>query len=780
MPTSAPYVQPQAYDAAGKPVAFSPDAHFEKGARVYAKDPYNKLVTVPVEEARTPGYTVLSPEALHKAYVEKQYGTSGGVGNIAGTVAAGLPRLATLGLSDKVAVALGGEDTRRALEGYKESNPNLNAASEIAGGVGAAIAAEALTGGAATPFLEQSLGGLAARAALTPMRAASTLGKLAEGAVGGSGVMGAAAGMAARGAVEAAAMGAGSELSRATLEDVPLTAERLLAGAWDGAKMGGAFGAGAGVISSTVGKVGRKVLARLADEFPEPPPVALAASAKSTPLTFEEALARSESSLSRDSALSRYSEHAGGVNGNLWNAGRRAGVGIHPEAAARKAAILDEMAIARDAGAAFDGPVYRGVKLTDAELEHFTSPVNGVVDVPAFTSTSVDRSVALDYMTRARAAKQRNPVLFEIDQSGGVPVPHHSDAMAREVVLEPGKFRLERATKNADGVWEVRLSNRDGHRFRYPPPPEPSAVAPPVQKAPPPPREPLLSQEMLQQAGTGALVGILTGHPLTGVVTSAGISLAKRLIQERGAEAMATLADRVSTVAGRVELAGKVAALAEAPKALAAPAAMATSKAFKHYSQVVDRAKADPGQFIQQVGQATADLSVHHPDVAMQVTETLMGDLAYLDSIHPKPPSNTSTLTPIAVQTEYTFSYDQQKAFADAAMALDNPLGVFNDIARGNLPLDAINALKARRPALFGDMRQAVIKHTMTRTKELPFNRRMLLGVAFDFTSDWSIANTAAIQASLQPPAPESPNNPHAAPSKINDDPGADIAPGGF
>jgi hypothetical protein len=77
-------------------------------------------------------------------------------------------------------------------------------------------------------------------------------------------------------------------------------------------------------------------------------------------------------------------------------------------------------------------------------------------------------------------------------------------------------------------------------------------------------------------------------------------------------------------------------------------------------------------------------------------------------------------------------------------------------------------------------MRQTVVKYTVTREEELPFSRRMLLGVAFDFPADWSMLNVGAIQESLSPPAPPSQNNPKAAPSKVNSDPGKGIAPGGF
>jgi hypothetical protein len=249
---------------------------------------------------------------------------------------------------------------------------------------------------------------------------------------------------------------------------------------------------------------------------------------------------------------------------------------------------------------------------------------------------------------------------------------------------------------------------------------------------------------------------------------------------------MAKIADRVGNVSSSMETAGKVAAMLETPKRLAAPAAVSVSKQFERYSQALTAAQADPAKFAERMASATADLSLRTPELAQQVQQTMMGDLAYLDSLHPKPTTQkNATLTPMAIKSEY-YSFDQRKTFVDAAMALDNPLGIFADIARGELPLAGINALKERRPLLFGEMQRTVIKYTAQRKEELPYSRRMLLGVAFGFPSDWSMLNIARIQESLvmgtQGPggAPPSPNDPRAAPSKVGKDPGAEMKPGLF
>jgi hypothetical protein len=153
-------------------------------------------------------------------------------------------------------------------------------------------------------------------------------------------------------------------------------------------------------------------------------------------------------------ALAQYSDSAIGVNGNLWNAARRPGVRLREEAVAIKNALQSEMAQIRAAGGAYDGTVYRGVKATDDELKYFLD--GNELDIPAFQSSSANRDVALKYMNLERAAKYRNPVEFVIHQSDGVPIPNHVTPEAREILLEPGRFRVLNKTQE-NGIWRIEL-----------------------------------------------------------------------------------------------------------------------------------------------------------------------------------------------------------------------------------------------------------------------------------------------------------------------------------
>src|SRR3990167_3672723 len=143
------FTQAQAYDAAGNALApeVAADAvakgqgFFQQGAKVYAKNARGELVTVDAADAAKPGYRVLGQDELAAEHARLKYGQ--GVGNVAKATVAGAARGLTLGASDAVATAIGGEGTREALEGLRAANPIASAGGEVAG----AVAPLVLSGG---------------------------------------------------------------------------------------------------------------------------------------------------------------------------------------------------------------------------------------------------------------------------------------------------------------------------------------------------------------------------------------------------------------------------------------------------------------------------------------------------------------------------------------------------------------------------------------------------------------------------------------------------------
>jgi hypothetical protein len=151
----------------------------------------------------------------------------GGTKGAIGAIGAGALRGATLGGSDVVARAIGGDEAAETLRGLRAENPGLSAGGEIAGVIAPAL----LSGGAALPA------GLAGRAGAA-IRAGSE----------GLGLAGAIGRGALSGAVEGGLFGAGQGVSELALDDSPLTFERaastlssnMLFGAATGGAIGGA------------------------------------------------------------------------------------------------------------------------------------------------------------------------------------------------------------------------------------------------------------------------------------------------------------------------------------------------------------------------------------------------------------------------------------------------------------------------------------------------------------------------------------------------------------
>lgn len=211
-----------------------------------------------------------SAGALKQQQLQDEFG---GVGGQLGTVAAGAARGASLGLSDAALTGLGLVDART-LAGQQEANPLLSGGSEVLGMLGA-VAASGGTGGAA----RAAGGGLLRRGAVgaldvatAPTRAVMALGRGVEAggaALLGEGTAARIATSAAQGLVEGSLFGVGQAVSEASVKDVPLTAERIMAAAGHGALLGGGLGAGTTALgamlrgtASKLGDVGTSILGR--------------------------------------------------------------------------------------------------------------------------------------------------------------------------------------------------------------------------------------------------------------------------------------------------------------------------------------------------------------------------------------------------------------------------------------------------------------------------------------------------------------------------------------
>ncbi len=197
------------------------------------------------------GATVETKQQQHQRQLREDAESGAGM---AKTVGEGLVRGATLGFGEPA--MLYDDEGRQAALARQRFNPYLAGGSELAGAIGGGIAASMLSGGAAAPEAAEGVAGslarMGGRAAVSPWLAADALGGAAERGVAGAlgeGLLGKTLGMAARGGAEGGVMGTGHEVSQSVLENTPLTAERLLAGAFSGGEGGALLGGGLGLLS---------------------------------------------------------------------------------------------------------------------------------------------------------------------------------------------------------------------------------------------------------------------------------------------------------------------------------------------------------------------------------------------------------------------------------------------------------------------------------------------------------------------------------------------------
>lgn len=193
-------------------------------------DPQGEIRDVPTDAAAgaiESGWRMPSTqEELGRVTAQAREEQFGGVGGQIKAGLAGAARGLSLGGSDVLARAIGGDDAAIVLEGLRETNPVTSTLTEVGG----ALAPALVTGGAALPP------GAASRLGAGIARAGEGAGALAR--IGRA---------AAGGAAEGALFGAGQGVSELALSTDPLTVERVASAissnALYGAALGGPLGA---------------------------------------------------------------------------------------------------------------------------------------------------------------------------------------------------------------------------------------------------------------------------------------------------------------------------------------------------------------------------------------------------------------------------------------------------------------------------------------------------------------------------------------------------------
>lgn len=775
--------------------AAAPQMTLTDDGRVHMLDATGSPVIVAradVDNALAAGYGLEGAESVQFRQTERERST---LGQKALTAAEGALEGATVGLGTVAATELLGDEYRQGAAERAMVNPGWRTAGQVVGTVapiafsgGSSLAARGVSTLGAPARGVAALGNLAERGAA---RLAGGLGLTGQSALGRAALQGVKLG--AAGAVEGAAYGLGSSLAESALQDTEWTADKALAamsdGAWYGLATGGAVGAGASAISSA-GKaaiakmLGGKSFQQSVKELAETRAVkqTIGHNAKlyneitNSGANPERINRIGRKLLDRDIPLTgTLDDQARAVEAQTGNAIQRLkGVAAKADEAGLKVDAKDVLARVDDQLEklkSVDLTSYKKVaKKLEKEVEPFRTRIAEKGN-PTF-SEMWDLRKKLDDTIKwsSRAANPATDALKKLrgefddsltrtleskaDTAGellakNAETPENASAIASlRDEWKAAKEDFADFRTVADGL-EEELVRREKNRFISPSDYGAGGAA----------------------GGTLALLtGMATGSVGLGALTGYGVgavnSFAHKLIRERGSGVIAKMADRIAKSEIRNTQAARVLAGLEKPSRLAVRAetqrrnAEQRSERFKSSLEHVQRFNQDPEYADAHLRAAFGEIASEQPEVAQRMMMGLGADMAYLASVAPQGMSNgAKSFTPLKEKPSYT--KDQQKRFLSVVQALSDPGSVAEDLAEGDIDLDAITALKVRRPREYADLREKVMLACAEREDELPYKRVNFLSLAFDFAGDESHepGTIAAIQASVPQPQHPGPNS---------------------
>jgi|CXWL01.1.fsa_nt_gi hypothetical protein len=162
--------------------------------------------------------------------------------------------------------------------------------------------------------------------------------------------------------------------------------------------------------------------------------------------------------------------------------------------------------------------------------------------------------------------------------------------------------------------------------------------------------------------------------------------------------------------------------------------------------------KANPAALSSRVGEAFAPMGAATPKTTAAATSTAIAGVAFLASKLPPSRQDPFTLQPQLQQTSRASDSEISK-FSRYKEALDNPMMVLKEAKSGTLTREHVEAVKAVYPALYSEMRNQVMAAVVDSKSELPYGRRIQLGILLDIPTDKTLSPDflTAIQATYSP-----------------------------
>lgn len=234
--------------------------------------------------------------------------------------------------------------------------------------------------------------------------------------------------------------------------------------------------------------------------------------------------------------------------------------------------------------------------------------------------------------------------------------------------------------------------------------------------------------------------------PGAGMVMGFLLGVGNKFLRENGPRLAAVGAHRLSrldalrrvTQGVEQKTRGAIQRVLRAPRPRRLPGATTTAASSLAYGDTVrevQRWQTNPHESAQRLADATGGLAVDAPASNAAAALTIQRAMAYLHSrVPPASRPDTSILGHLREPREPSSS--EQVRFMRAARVVADPSTVLEDLERGQLTGEAVDALRAVYPQMHADLVRTAIEELSTAEKLPPYELRVhlgtLLGVALD------------------------------------------------
>ncbi len=189
-------------------------------------------------------------------------------------------------------------------------------------------------------------------------------------------------------------------------------------------------------------------------------------------------------------------------------------------------------------------------------------------------------------------------------------------------------------------------------------------------------------------------------------------------------------------------------------------------EAFRNISANLSKLQTDPELMNTRLAKSTARIANAAPLVANEMQEALVRATTFLQTKLPKPINSGSNEM---FQREYQPTSMELAKFERYLQTVEHPLSVMDDLEKGTLTSEHIEALQTVYPALYGQIQQEVLDQVASPAgQSMPYSKKVTLGILLNIPTDESLQSYAiqALQANFLPN--ETVESPTSNPKPVN------------